>query len=255
MGRNSESVARRRILKRTICATTAFASLGAGTAVVSFVNAEARPTPAYASPFSEKNSSAPLSTDSTKPSTTVTIFEKPNMSPTTSEPKPVAKPTTTSTTRRVVSPSSPATGGDIPANYLTYYRSSGKTCIGLDWSILAAIGKAETDHGRNPNTNDRNSHGALGPMQFLEGTWEAYKADGNNDGKKDILEPADAIAGAARYLCASGLAESNRTSSNPCPSINGKISLKEALYSYNHSCRYVAGVIDQASAYSKQYAT
>lgn len=38
---------------------------------------------------------------------------------------------------------------DIPANYLALYQQAATVCPGLDWSILAAIGKTETDHGRS----------------------------------------------------------------------------------------------------------
>lgn len=37
---------------------------------------------------------------------------------------------------------------DIPADYLTLYRTAATVCPGLDWSILAGIGKVETNHGR-----------------------------------------------------------------------------------------------------------
>ncbi len=36
---------------------------------------------------------------------------------------------------------------DIPGDYLALYRQATSVCPGLDWSILAAIGKIETDHG------------------------------------------------------------------------------------------------------------
>jgi hypothetical protein len=38
---------------------------------------------------------------------------------------------------------------DIPAGYLALYREAAGVCPGLDWSILAAIGKIETNHGRS----------------------------------------------------------------------------------------------------------
>src|SRR4051812_2792648 len=36
------------------------------------------------------------------------------------------------------------TVADIPPDYLVLYRQAAQTCPGLDWSILAAIGKVET---------------------------------------------------------------------------------------------------------------
>jgi hypothetical protein len=44
---------------------------------------------------------------------------------------------------------SPTALTDILPGYLTLYRQAATTCPGLDWSILAAIGKIETNHGRS----------------------------------------------------------------------------------------------------------
>jgi hypothetical protein len=58
---------------------------------------------------------------------------------------------------------------DILSDYLTLYRQAATVCPGLDWTILAAIGKVETNHGRStlPGTRTgENSAGAVGPMQF-----------------------------------------------------------------------------------------
>jgi hypothetical protein len=70
------------------------------------------------------------------------------------------------------SPSATATT-DIPANYLALYRTAATNCPGLDWTILAAIGKIESDHGRSPLpgvASGENHAGAGGPMQFLQPT-------------------------------------------------------------------------------------
>ena len=75
-------------------------------------------------------------------------------------------------------PDSSASGGgvaDIPPDYLQDYRTAAQR-FGLDWAVLAAIGKLECDHGRldaagcNPR-NSVNKAGAAGPMQFLATTW------------------------------------------------------------------------------------
>ena len=55
---------------------------------------------------------------------------------------------------------------DIPARYLAIYRRTSDD-LGLDWAILAAIGKVETDHGRSrlPGVHAGvNCAGAAGPM-------------------------------------------------------------------------------------------
>jgi len=95
-----------------------------------------------------------------------------------------------------------AAAGGIPAAYLAAYQQGAGRCPGLDWPVLAGIGKVETDHGRSPTLVS--SAGALGPMQFLPATWTAYRIDANADGTADVYDIADAAAGAADYLCALG---------------------------------------------------
>ena len=99
-----------------------------------------------------------------------------------------------------------------------------------DWYILAAVGKVESDHGRNLGPS---SAGAMGPMQFLPSTWEAYGMDGNGDGVANIMDPEDAIPAAASYLKAGGAPEDWYV----------------ALYTYNRAGWYVKKVLRVAEAY------
>jgi membrane-bound lytic murein transglycosylase B len=43
---------------------------------------------------------------------------------------------------------------------------------------------------------------AVGPLQFIPGTWRAWASDGNQDGRTDPQNLYDASLGAARKLCA-----------------------------------------------------
>ena len=127
---------------------------------------------------------------------------------------------------------------DIPADHLERYRRAARTCPGLQWTVLAAIGSVESSHGRAdlPGVRDgANSAGAMGPMQFLAETWSAYGKDGDGDGAADVYDPDDAVLGAANYLCASGAGEPNR--------------LGAAIWAYNHADWYVAAVLARAAAY------
>jgi len=75
-------------------------------------------------------------------------------------------------------PSRAATG-DIPAGYLRRYQADAGRCPGLSWTVLAAIGKVESDHGRAPLPGVRsgwNVAGAAGPMQFGIGVGRAGDA-------------------------------------------------------------------------------
>jgi len=145
---------------------------------------------------------------------------------------------------------------------------------GIDWALLAGIGRVESDHGRyggavfnaNGTTTPRiigpaldgkkwdyvpapangmqldgdpvYAH-ALGPMQFIPQTWADYGADENGDGVADVFNINDAALGAARYLCAAG--GDLRTSAGQ----------KQAVLTYNHSDEYLAQVLALADAYRR----
>jgi membrane-bound lytic murein transglycosylase B len=89
-----------------------------------------------------------------------------------------------------------------------------------------AIADVETAFGRQASASVA---GAQGPMQFLPATWAAYGADGDGDGVADVMNPVDAMYGAARLLCANGGGDPGH--------------LPSALWNYNHSDAYVARVL------------
>ena len=89
---------------------------------------------------------------------------------------------------------------EIPPFLLPIYQACG-TQYGIPWEVLAAINKIETAFGTNLNVS---TAGAVGWMQFMPSTWEAYGVDANGDGRKDPYNPVDAICAAARYLKAAG---------------------------------------------------
>jgi hypothetical protein len=124
---------------------------------------------------------------------------------------------------------SPAASEGIPPSYLRLYQETGSS-VGLDWSVLAAIGYVESGHGRNVGPS---AAGALGPMQFLPSTWAVYGVDGNGDGRRSTMDPEDAIPGAARLLSANG----------------APASWERALFAYNHADWYVRQVLAQAERY------
>jgi len=128
---------------------------------------------------------------------------------------------------------------DIPAELLDVYRQAAEDSCAMPWPVLAAVGKVEADHGRSTLAGVRsgaNQAGAMGPMQFLAGTWAAYGRDGDGDGRADVYNPTDAIWGAANYLCANGAGDPAR--------------LRDAIWNYNHASWYVDQVLDMAARYS-----
>jgi len=132
---------------------------------------------------------------------------------------------------------SPLAQAEIPAQYLSLYREAGAR-YGLDWAILAGIGKVECDHGRDPDPSCTragavNSAGAGGPMQFLASTWARYGVDGNGDGQISRWDAADAIYSAANYLRAAG----------------APVNIRSAIFAYNRADWYVSEVERWAARY------
>jgi hypothetical protein len=143
------------------------------------------------------------------------------------------------------SPPSRTATTDIPTGYLTLYRQAAPRCPGLSWTVLAAIGKVESDHGRArlPGVRSGWNHaGAAGPMQFGIGVgragnaWARFGRDYDRDGRTSVYDPGDTIPAAARYLCDAGAPRR----------------LDAALYAYNPSLAYVAWVKAIARRYTAQ---
>jgi cell wall-associated NlpC family hydrolase len=125
---------------------------------------------------------------------------------------------------------------DIPPYMLALYQRAAPECLGLSWTILAAIGKVETDHARHPTMVS--SAGAVGPMQFLPSTFKAYAYPVPPGGKKPPTpwDPVDAVYAAVRLLCTNGAK-------------NGK-NLRSAIFAYNADNRYVDKVLRVADTYA-----
>jgi hypothetical protein len=145
---------------------------------------------------------------------------------------------------RQAPPSRTATA-DIPPGYLALYRQAAPRCPGLSWTVLAGIGKVESDHGRAPLPGVRagwNHAGAAGPMQFGIGVgragnaWARFGRDYDRDGRVNVYDPGDAIPAAARYLCDAGAPRR----------------LDAALYAYNPSTSYGTRVKHLARRYTAQ---
>ena len=160
---------------------------------------------------------------------------------------------------------------DIPPPYLAIYQDAVfERCPTLPWSVLAAIGKIESNHGRfgggrlqsdgrvSPpiigipldgtngtaeirDTDDGIFDGdviydrAVGPMQFIPSTWATSGVDASGDGIADPHNAIDAIHAAAGYLCAVGADDPSN--------------IRGAIWSYNHSWDYVDEVLTWATRY------
>ncbi len=142
----------------------------------------------------------------------------------------------------------------IPANYLALFKSIGAQ-YKVPWVVLAGIGKVESDDGQTTLPGVRsgsNPFGAAGPMQIGIGgaagdTWggapvhpaslhvNGVATDGNGDGIASVYQPADAIAGAAKYLVENGVLSN----------------VPAAIFAYNHLTSYVQDVLGWASQYAK----
>ncbi|WP_066418235.1 peptidoglycan DD-metalloendopeptidase family protein [Sutcliffiella cohnii] len=145
-------------------------------------------------------------------------------------------------------------GAGIPVQFMEHYLSA-EAKYGVDWFVLAAIHYHETGFSTHPTMIS--SAGAIGHMQFMPATWVGWKynvggglvsssiditslatiksgggygVDGDNDGKADPWNLADAIHTAAHYLSKSGYSTDQR----------------KAIFAYNHAEWYVTKVMKTA---------
>src|SRR5215213_969186 len=147
----------------------------------------------------------------------------------------------------------PAGGGVvIPALTLRAYREAAAWAAGFDadcrlpWTVLAGIGRIESNHGLFGGPATRFSAGGTvspritGPPLNGNGVASIPDSDGGNgDGVADPNNLFDAAVAAAGYLCLSGggsLADPAR--------------LRQAVYGYNHSWPYVDAVLGWARLYA-----
>lgn len=163
----------------------------------------------------------------------------------------------------------------IPAAALAAYQHAASTCPGLRWELLAAVGQVESGHGTTDGASigpdglvsppilgpplDGSGAGgnttpmpagtwsgrwgvtgpwlqAVGPMQFLPPTFDAWAVGGgDDDGHLDPHDIDDAAATAAAYLC------------GPAGRIDDE---RAALRRYNNSNAYA----DEVLAWAERYA-
>jgi transglycosylase-like protein with SLT domain len=97
---------------------------------------------------------------------------------------------------------------DIPSSYLSLYHAAAQA-HNVDWRVLAAIGKNESNHGRTtlPGVSSGVNYAGCcaGPMQMCiksscGNVWQAYAVDANGDGSASVYDPADAIYAAAALV-------------------------------------------------------
>jgi membrane-bound lytic murein transglycosylase B len=163
----------------------------------------------------------------------------------------------------------------IPSIALAAYRNaeqmmatSNPNC-GISWNLLAGIGRVESGHANGGATDARGTavrpiYGpaldgtlpgnevivqsvaggqvsyarAMGPMQFLPGTWARYASDGDGDGIADPQNLYDSTLAAARYLCSAGL------------NLRDQSQVMAAILRYNNSMPYARNVLGWAAAYA-----
>jgi membrane-bound lytic murein transglycosylase B len=180
----------------------------------------------------------------------------------------------------------PPGGAAIPALTLRAYREAAAWAGGFDpgcrlpWTVLAGIGRIESNHGlfggaatrfsaagtvspritgpaldgngvaSIPDSDGGRWDGdatwdrAVGPMQFIPTTWRSLGRDGNGDRVADPNNLFDAAVSAAGYLCLSGDGD-----------LSDPARLRQAVYGYNHSWAYVDAVLGWARLYQDGVAT
>lgn len=151
----------------------------------------------------------------------------------------------------------------IPEQFIPIYKDA-EARFGTPWYLLAAIHKIETGFSTHPTMVS--SVGAVGHFQFMKATWAGWKysiddvgnvdpnldvtslevirkgggygIDGDGDGRADPWNLIDAAFTASHYLAKNG----------------ATFNMRQAVYQYNHSQKYVNTVLALAEGY-KDHAT
>src|SRR6266545_4438667 len=147
----------------------------------------------------------------------------------------------------------PGADGTIPPLALRAYKVGESWAAGfkpschLRWSLLAGIGRIESNHGRHGGSATRFTTAGdvvpaiLGPPLNGHGGAAIHDSDGgNHDGKANPNNFFDASVSAAAYLC---LAHGG--------DLSDPAQLRQAVYAYNHSWDYVDTVLGWAAFYEE----
>lgn len=137
---------------------------------------------------------------------------------------------------------------DIPPSYLALFQKWAAES-GIDWTVLAGVGKVETDFGRAPLpgvSSGTNAAGAAGPMQFEASTFARYYVAGSGS-PPDLFDPGQAIAAAAAYLAALGMTDPAQEQSALCHYNAGSGTAYQACLADPNS--YAAQVLSWARQY------
>lgn len=89
----------------------------------------------------------------------------------------------------------------VPAEFDPWLRRAGSVCPEIDSPLLAAQLQQENGfrHGENSPVSPS---GAMGPAQFMPGTWATWGKDHDGDGKIDPNSIGDAVMSQAEFMCA-----------------------------------------------------
>ncbi|WAL49173.1 NlpC/P60 family protein [Rhodococcus pyridinivorans] len=97
-------------------------------------------------------------------------------------------------------------GGDlafkaVPTEFEPWLRRAGGVCPEIDSPLLAAQLQQENNFRYGPNAPVSPS-GAIGPAQFMPGTWATWGKDHDGNGTADPNSIGDAVMSQAHFMCA-----------------------------------------------------
>ncbi|MCW3471838.1 M23 family metallopeptidase [Rhodococcus pyridinivorans] len=90
--------------------------------------------------------------------------------------------------------------GTVPPEFAAWIERAGSICPQIRPSLLAAQLAAENGF-RHGDSAPVSVTGAMGPAQFMPGTWASYGQDYDGDGRVDVNSIGDAVMAQGHYMC------------------------------------------------------